>query len=111
MSENQKLYEEFIRKCNLTTPTPLLALEYKTPASTQTIPTISFSTEGQYTSANGSPDPMFDSKELDLEGLSVTYWTPFILYAVVPALVFLIFYVFHVLLSTVNFNDIKCRRH
>ena len=91
MSENQKFYEEFLRNFNLTTPTPLLALEYETLTSTQTISTIS----GQYASTKGTPTPTFEAKELDLEAWM--YWTPFILDAVVPALVFSVFYLFRVI--------------
>ena len=93
MSENQKFYEEFLRNFNLTTPTPLLALEYETLTSTQTISTIS----GQYASTKGTPTPTFEAKELDLEAFSWMYWTPFILDAVVPALVFSVFYLFRVI--------------
>ena len=93
MSENQKFYEEFLRNFNLTTPTPLLALEYETLNSTQTISTIS----GQYASTKGTPTPTFEAKELDLEAFSWTYWTPLIFDAVLPALVFSVFYLFRVI--------------
>ena len=94
MSENQKFYEEFLRNFNLTTPTPLLALEYNIPVTIQTTTRIPISTEIQYTS--DVPNPTFDLKKLEMEGLSLTDWA-FVLDAVIPALVFLAFYMFRVM--------------
>ena len=65
MSENQKLYEDFMRKFNLTTPSSLLAIEHIittiNPSSTEDVPTYASLTEDGYTHYNNPTESILSA--------------------------------------------------
>ena len=96
MSENQKFYEKFLRNFNLTTPTPLLSIEYVNPtmysSSTQDGPiqVITSSTESPPLLSIGS-NSLTRSVDQDLE---IIPWNALIVDAILPTVALLLFYVF-----------------
>ena len=93
MSENQKLYEDFMRKFNLTTPSPLLAIDYIAttiyPSSIEVIPPYVSLTEDGYTHPKIPTESM-----LSADGAVEEFpWKP-IVDAVLSTVALLLFYIF-----------------
>ena len=90
MSENQKLYEEFMRKFNLTTSSSLLSIEYVASAiyasSTEDGPTQ------LGTSTTKSIPPV--AIKLESQGLETIPWNALVIDAILPTLALLLFYIF-----------------
>ena len=93
MSENQKLYEDFMRKFNLTTPSSLLAIEHIVttinPSSTEDVPTYASLTEDGYTHYNNPTESILSADG----GVEEVFWQA-IVDAILPTVALLLFYIF-----------------
>ena len=91
MSENQKLYEDFMRKFNLTTP--LFAIDYIVttiyPSSTEDVPTTVSLTEDGYTPPNNPLESI-----LSADGAVEEFPWKAIVDAVLPTVALVLFYIF-----------------
>ena len=93
MSENQKLYEDFMRKFNLTTPYPYLAIDYIPttiyPSSIEDVPNYGSLTEDGYTYPNIPTESM-----LSADGAVEEFPWKAIVDAVLPTVALVLFYIF-----------------